>query len=53
MIEFDPRLYRDEVLEKQSQRVLCFPFSQLVRMGRFYCNDFQIRFHHLLESNHQ
>ena len=29
----------------------CFPFSKLVRMGRFHCNDFQNRFHHLLQLN--
>ena len=53
MPEFDPNLYRDEGLEKQSLCVKCFPFSKLVPVGTFHCNDFQIRFHHLLQSNHQ
>ena len=48
MFEFDPHLYRDERLEKKSLCAKCFPLSKLGRVGRFHCNDFQIRFHHLL-----
>ena len=53
MFEFDLHVYRDEGLENWSVGVECFPFSKLVWMGRFHCDDFQIRFHHLLQLNHQ
>ena len=52
MFDFDPHLYRDEGLEKESLFAKCFPFSKLVRVGRFHYNDFQIRFYHLLQLNH-
>ena len=52
MLEFDPRLRRDEGLQKYSLFMKCFLSSKLVQMSRFHCNDYQIRFHHLLQLNH-
>ena len=52
MLEFDPHLYGNGDLEKQSVCMKCVPFSKLVHVVRFHCNGFQIRFYHLLQLNH-
>lgn len=40
MLEFEPHLYKDEGLQKESPCVKYFLSKKLARESRFHCNDF-------------